>query len=267
LTLTIRRLPILLASSFGWSKASLHPKKPRVDPTPHPLQAQKSAAQRWNEQGCRRDPPSQPGSRQGIVPILAQVIRPSRGVRWLPSTMMADQSPWRRIEGGGFEGLSSGLGMDERMMEWLDLKNVTRAGWVRAGVDKPESVAAHSWGMSILALRLCPPELDLARVLSLCLVHDLPEVRVGDLTPHDDCSTKAEDERAAMLALAPEWIELFDDYEHGNSPEARFVKQLDKLDMGLQAKVYQRTQHLNLDEFIESAKKRISDPNLRVQLE
>jgi len=163
--------------------------------------------------------------------------------------------------------LSSGLGMDERMMEWLDLKNVTRAGWVRAGVDKPESVAAHSWGMSILALRLCPPELDLARVLSLCLVHDLPEVRVGDLTPHDDCSTKAEDERAAMLALAPEWIELFDDYEHGNSPEARFVKQLDKLDMGLQAKVYQRTQHLNLDEFIESAKKRISDPNLRVQLE
>jgi putative hydrolase of HD superfamily len=121
--------------------------------------------------------------------------------------------------------------------------------------------------MSILALRLCPPELDLARVLSLCLVHDLPEVRVGDLTPHDDCSTKAEDERAAMLALAPEWIELFDDYEHGNSPEARFVKQLDKLDMGLQAKVYQRTQHLNLDEFIESAKKRISDPNLRVQLE
>jgi len=69
------------------------------------------------------------------------------------------------------------------------------------------------------------------------------------------------------LALAPEWIELFDDYEHGNSPEARFVKQLDKLDMGLQAKVYQLTQHLNLDEFIESAKKRISDPNLRVQLE
>ena len=45
------------------------------------------------------------------------------------------------------------------------------------------------------------------------------------------------------------------------------MKQLDKLDMGLQAKVYQRTQHLNLDEFIESAKKRISDPNLRVQLE
>ena len=157
--------------------------------------------------------------------------------------------------------------MDERMMEWLELKNVTRAGWVRAGVENPESVAAHSWGMSILALRLCPPELGLARVLSLCLVHDLPEVRVGDLTPHDDCSTKAEDERAAMLALAPEWIDLFDDYEQGTTPEARFVKQLDKLDMGLQAKVYQRHQEINLDEFIESAKKRISDADLRVQLE
>lgn len=157
--------------------------------------------------------------------------------------------------------------MDERILEWLELKNVTRAGWVRAGVDNPESVAAHSWGMSILALKLCPPDLDLTRVLSLCLVHDLPEVRVGDLTPHDDCSTKAEDERAAMFALAPEWIELFDEYEKGNSPEAQFVKQLDKLDMGLQAKVYQRKQGIALDEFIESATNRINDEELRVHLE
>jgi hypothetical protein len=42
---------------------------------------------------------------------------------------------------------------------------------------------------------------------------------------------------------------------------------LDKLDMGLQAKVYQRHQEINLDEFLESAKKRISDADLRVQLE
>ena len=70
-----------------------------------------------------------------------------------------------------------------------------------------------------------------------------------------------------MLALAPEWIELFDDYEQGTSPEARFVKQLDKLDMGLQAKVYQRKQGIALDEFIESATKRINDEDLRVRLE
>ena len=152
--------------------------------------------------------------------------------------------------------------MDEGVLEWLGLKNVARAGWVRAGVDSPESVAAHSWGMAILALKLCPPGLDLARVLSLCLIHDLPEVRVGDLTPHDDCSTKAQDERKAMLEMAPQWIELFDDYENGTTPEAKFVKQLDKLDMGLQAKVYEREQGLDLTEFLKSAQKRLEGGNL-----
>ncbi|NCF97628.1 MAG: HD domain-containing protein, partial [Euryarchaeota archaeon] len=38
------------------------------------------------------------------------------------------------------------------MREWLHLKHVLRTGWVRAGVESPESVAAHSWGMSILAM-------------------------------------------------------------------------------------------------------------------
>ena len=160
-----------------------------------------------------------------------------------------------------------GPGMDESVLEWLHLKNVTRAGWVRAGVEQPESVAAHSWGMSLLALKLCPDDLDLSKVLSLCLIHDLPEVRVGDLTPHDDCSTKAEDERAAMLEMAPFWVDLFDEYEAGNTPEARFVKQLDKLDMGLQAIVYQRQQDVSLEEFLQSAKKRIADPSLQALLE
>tara|TARA_B100001559_G_scaffold59082_1_gene47498 strand:+ start:94 stop:567 length:474 start_codon:yes stop_codon:yes gene_type:complete len=157
--------------------------------------------------------------------------------------------------------------MDESVLEWLHLKNVTRAGWVRAGVEQPESVAAHSWGMSLLALKLCPDDLDLSKVLSLCLIHDLPEVRVGDLTPHDDCSTKAEDERAAMLEMAPFWVDLFDEYEAGNTPEARFVKQLDKLDMGLQAIVYQRQQDVSLEEFLQSAKTRIADPSLQALLE
>ena len=46
--------------------------------------------------------------------------------------------------------------------------------------------------MAILALRLAPNEIDLIKVLSMCLVHDLPEVIVGDLTPHDDTTNKAE---------------------------------------------------------------------------
>ena len=153
--------------------------------------------------------------------------------------------------------------MRDQLKDILGLKNVLRAGWVRAGIDSPESVAAHSWGMSMLALKLTPKELDLTRVLSLCIVHDIPEVRVGDLTPHDDTSTKAEDELKAMTEMAPEWVALFIEYEEGKTAEAKFVKQLDKLDMALQAERYQSEYGLSLEEFIESARLRIDDENLQ----
>ena len=153
--------------------------------------------------------------------------------------------------------------MRDELKEILGLKNVLRAGWVRAGIESPESVAAHSWGMSMLALKLASKELDLARVLSLCIVHDIPEVRVGDLTPHDDTSTKAEDELKAMTEIAPEWVGLFEEYEQGKTPEAKFVKQLDKLDMALQAEIYQSKFDIPLSEFIESARLRIDDEVLK----
>ena len=153
--------------------------------------------------------------------------------------------------------------MRDELKEILGLKNVLRAGWVRAGIESPESVAAHSWGMSMLALKLAPKELDLARVLSLCIVHDIPEVRVGDLTPHDDTSNKAQDELRAMTEMAPEWVGLFEEYEQGETPEAKFVKQLDKLDMALQADIYQTKFEISLDEFIESARLRIDDEVLK----
>lgn len=149
--------------------------------------------------------------------------------------------------------------MRESLIEILGLKDVVRTGWVRNDVNSPESVAAHSWGMAILALKLTPKELDLAKVLSLCLVHDIPEVRVGDLTPHDDCSTKVEDELQAMKDLAPEWLSLFQEYELGETKEAIFVKQLDKLDMGLQAMIYESKQGLDLSEFKSSALSKITN--------
>ncbi len=152
--------------------------------------------------------------------------------------------------------------MRDRLLEYLALKQLPRTGWVRSNVEHPESVAAHSWGMAILALRLAPKELDLIKVLSMCLVHDLPEVIVGDLTPYDNTTNKAEMERNAMKQLAPEWLELFEEYEVGESKEAKFVKQIDKLDMGLQAILYQNEQGLDLAEFLASAKAKILDADL-----
>ena len=94
------------------------------------------------------------------------------------------------------------------------------------------------------------------------MVHDLPEILVGDLTPEDDRSTRAEDEHAAMKVLAPQWLETFESYERQDTEEARFVHQLDRLDMGLQAQVYEAETGLDLSQFLESAKAVVNDPRL-----
>jgi len=108
----------------------------------------------------------------------------------------------------------------------------------------------------------------LSRVLSMCLVHDLAEVIVGDLTPHDNIrgEEKHRLEREAMLVMAPEWVDLFDEYESASTPEAKFVKTMDKLDMGLQAIRYTE-QDIDLSEFISSARKTTDQTDLAYLLE
>ena len=152
--------------------------------------------------------------------------------------------------------------MKQQLLHLMSLKSLTRSGWQRVGIENPESVASHSWGMSALALRLCPENLDLSKVLSLCIIHDIPEIIVGDLTPHDDCSNKAKDEHIAMTKLAPQWLHLFEEYEAGDTDEAKFVKQIDKLDMALQAMVYRNEQGVDTSQFIESAIAKINDSSL-----
>jgi len=105
-------------------------------------------------------------------------------------------------------------------------------------------------------------------VLSMCLVHDIAEIVVGDLTPHDDIrgEEKRRLEREAMMKIAPQWVGLFDEYEQGKTEEAQFVKTMDKLDMGLQAMNYQQ-QSLDLSEFIKSAQSRTDESEFASLLE
>jgi putative hydrolase of HD superfamily len=158
----------------------------------------------------------------------------------------------------------------ELLREAYGLKELDRAGWLRVGVEAPESVAAHSWGMALAALLLCPPGLDRGRVLAIAILHDLPEVKVGDITPHDGISTEEKHRRervaaARLFAGRPELWALWEDYEQARSPEARFVRALDKLDMGLQAQLY-GAQGYSTEEFLRSAQGRLP-PDLQALLE
>lgn len=150
--------------------------------------------------------------------------------------------------------------------EALRLKVIVRAGWVHAGIPDAESVADHSWGMALLALVLCPDDLDRERVLALAIVHDLAEVRVGDITPDEmPREQKRERERtaaASLLRAHPKLWALWEDYEQSRSPEAKFVHQLDKLDMGLQALRYAAPA-----EFLASARAGLLDPRLLALLD
>lgn len=157
------------------------------------------------------------------------------------------------------------------LLEALALKALPRAGWVRVGVVAPESVAAHSWGVAWLVLALCPPDVDRGRALAIATLHDLAEVRVGDVTPHDGVAarTKRHAEDAAFAALvaglphASELRDLAREYQEGSTPEGRFVRACDKLDMALQAAWYEARQPLDLSEFVDSALLRLDHPALR----
>jgi putative hydrolase of HD superfamily len=160
----------------------------------------------------------------------------------------------------------------EDLLGCLDLKALPRTGWVRRGVHAPESVAAHSWGVGLLVLALLPDDLDAHRALAYATLHDLPEALVGDITPHDGVSKadKAAREAEAMAQLCarlPHLEALWHAYEAQEDAEARFVRQLDRLDMALQAVVYAREGVDGMSEFVASAARVVSHPRLVPLLE
>lgn len=121
-------------------------------------------------------------------------------------------------------------------------------------------------------LALCPAALDRGRALAIAVVHDLAEVRVGDLTPHDavaPADKRARERDALRGLLAPlgarghELRALWREYEAESSSEGRFVKACDKLDMALQACRYRQAQGAATDEFITSALARLEPGLLR----
>ena len=158
-----------------------------------------------------------------------------------------------------------------RLREILGLKALARAGWIRVGITEPESVAAHSWGVAWLVLTLAPPGLDRGRALAIAILHDLGEVRIGDITPFDGIAAadkRCQEESAVMgllqgLSRESELRECWLEYEEQSSPEGRFVKACDRLDMALQAQRYAADSGIDTSSFIESALRGLPEGLLR----
>ncbi|HVL21094.1 MAG TPA: HD domain-containing protein [Amaricoccus sp.] len=122
------------------------------------------------------------------------------------------------------------------------LKDTLRSGYTLRG--RPESTAEHSWRLCLMALTLADalPEIDVARLIELLIVHDLGEAVVGDVPAPEQQGDKTAEERVAVVALlaplpAPARDRLlarWDEYNAAATPEARAAKGLDRLETVLQ---------------------------------
>ncbi len=157
----------------------------------------------------------------------------------------------------------------------MKLKTVPRVGWVRDGVKPAESVADHSYGVALLAMLVTPYfDVDSSKVIAMALIHDLAEAKVGDIVTqrgtnilsHQD--DKLSKERTAFKSIfdSPDmqfYADLFDEYLKNESPEAKLVHQIDKLEMAIQAGSYRKQTGLGLDEFFQNANKHIVEGSLK----
>lgn len=124
------------------------------------------------------------------------------------------------------------------------LKDTLRSAYTTSG--RTESVADHSWRLLLLAMTFADqlPDVDMLRLMKICVLHDLGEAIDGDIpAPEQDTTApKSDKERNDFLSLlAPlpdelrsEFLSLWDEYEAGETVEAKFAKALDKIETILQ---------------------------------
>lgn len=155
------------------------------------------------------------------------------------------------------------------------LKGLNRTGWIRYGVPNPESVAEHSFRTTIFAMVLSKEYgQDQLKAIKLALIDDIGEAIIGDVVAEKGgkvnntvLKRKLFQERKALQRIFSlvgynEAVSLFDELETNTTAEAKLVRQIDRLEMVLQAKEYEDKYKLDLEEFYQSGFARIKDKKL-----
>ena len=138
--------------------------------------------------------------------------------------------------------------MDERLKQQLSFaleidkeKNIFRQTHL-SGHGRNENDAEHAWHMAIMAYLLreyANEKVDIAKVMLMCLIHDIVEIDAGDTYAYDAeglKTQKAREEAAKerIFSLLPpdqkaELTALFDEFEEYQTPEAKYAHSLDNL--------------------------------------
>jgi len=145
---------------------------------------------------------------------------------------------------------------------------------VNHNVHLPESISDHMYRMSIMAFLLDDKTIRRDHCIKMALVHDLSESIVGDITPHDGVTKedkyileKRAMERIQELiddkSIGLEISQLWEEFELGETLEAKFVKDLDKFEMIFQAFEYEKDQGIKLNSFFDSTKGVFQTPQVQ----
>lgn len=158
----------------------------------------------------------------------------------------------------------------------INLKKISRQGWInKLNVGKSESVADHSFMMTVMSMVISDlTNQNSEKIMKMALLHDLAESKIGDYVPGQiDKEEKIKLENNAFMEIADklpdkikiEYLQLWKEYQENISEESKVIHQIDKLEMALQAKIYQKEGHSieKLETFFNSAKKEISNPILK----
>ena len=127
-------------------------------------------------------------------------------------------------------------------MEADRLKNVERRNWLSDG-SRRENTAEHSWHLGIAAMVFAghaTEPVDVGRAVCMALVQDIVEIDAGDTFAYDTseaaATKRAREEAAAdrLFGLLPPTMgahfrELWEEYEAGDTPEARYVMAVDRV--------------------------------------
>ena len=126
--------------------------------------------------------------------------------------------------------------MEERLRKQLDFaleidkeKNVFRQTHL-SGHGRNENDAEHAWHMAVMAYLLreySNEEMDIAKVMLMCLIHDIVEIESGDTYAYDEENKKTQKQREEDQKQ--ELIALFDEFEENRTAEARFAHVMDNI--------------------------------------
>jgi len=158
----------------------------------------------------------------------------------------------------------------------IGLKKIQRKGWKnKLGLEKPESVADHSYSMTMMAVILGQLQgLDIIKILKMSLIHDLAESIIGDYAPEEiSKERKTNLENNAMnkilsklpTNLIEEYTLIWQEYQAKKTNESEFIHEIDKLEMAFQAKTYMTEGHNSeqIHLFLDSAANNIKNKQLK----